>query len=526
VKLSRENKKETNIITFITLNLFVFFVSVYLLTASGPNFYNTDASQLRFEVVKSIVERFDLSVPKGTGLQGSDGRDYSWLGIGSSLLAVPFYVGGEAIGVSPEIAVSIMNNLFGAATVVLVFLFSFTLGYSKRASIMAAIFYGLCTMAWPLAKHPFDHPIETFFVLLSVYFIYLRVVGQKTVCLLLSGISLGIAYVTRPTSILIMPSLFVFMIVYYSQKLGLKSIFKLAARDSGLFFLSFLPFLGLSFYYNYYRFGSIFETGYSLIALRTGIKFFTGTPFVTGLSGFLLSPGKGFFFYSPVAGLFFFSVRAFLRKHPAIGFSFLSIILSYLLFLSKNMNWHGDWAWGPRYLLVVTPFLIIPLAELLDTDRWLNKSFLRWTVYFFFTLGLVIQIVAVSVNFQKYFLILRFNEEVKFTVSRGHGVQPIVEPPAELYFDWRKSPIPAQFKFMYKTVREIGDYGYSNSSCENTTAWKNDPNPCLAFFDFWWAQKYCLVREYLILLISLILLSLYCASRLCKVLGFRHVREE
>jgi len=142
--------------------LFTFFITIYLVTASIVNFYNTDAAQLRMEVVKSIVERLDLSVPDAIGLQGYDGRYYSWVGLGSALLAIPFYLAGKLLG-SPDGAVAIMNQVVSAFTVVLIFRFVLALGYSMRTSVLVSFFYGLGTLAWPQAKHPFDHPVETFF---------------------------------------------------------------------------------------------------------------------------------------------------------------------------------------------------------------------------------------------------------------------------------------------------------------------------------------------------------------------------
>lgn len=154
-------------IRFIAFNLFVFFLSIYLLTASGN--ITSDAGELRIEVARSIVEKFDLNVPEGRGIKGIDGRDYSWVGIGSALLAVPFYISAKIIGTQLEISISIMNQIIGAATAVVVFLFVLSLGYSKKASLLTSIFYGLGTMAWPMAKQSFDHPVETFFILLSVF---------------------------------------------------------------------------------------------------------------------------------------------------------------------------------------------------------------------------------------------------------------------------------------------------------------------------------------------------------------------
>jgi 4-amino-4-deoxy-L-arabinose transferase-like glycosyltransferase len=510
----KQERKKT--VRFIAFKLFGFFVAVYILT-SGFNFYGTDAGQLRIEVARSIIERFDLSIPDGIGIKGTDGREYSWVGIGSALLAVPFFIAGKLIG-SPENAVSIMNQIVGAATVVLVFLFSISLGYSKRASLFVAIFYGLGTMAWPLTKQAFDHTVETFFVLLSVYCMYLYVVNKKFSRLLLSAFSLGVAFITRQTSILVIPPLFMLMIVYYSKKSGFRTTVRLMARDVVLFFFAFLPFIVLILWYNHYRFGSIFEAGYSLYAARTGIDFFTGTSLLTGLSGFLISSGKGFFYYSPVAILFFFSIKGFIKKHTGLGVSFIFIMISYLFFLSKNLYWHGDWAWGPRYIFVLTPFFIIPIAELLDSKNCLEKSFRRLVVYSIFALSIVIQLAAVSVDFHKYFLNLQIKEKIKFTVAHGDGVQPIVEPPPEIYFDWHRSPILAQFRFIYKMADEIKDYRYSEPPEDAADIETIKVHPLMHVFDFWWLCKYFLEGSYsgLIVVPMLLLVSIYYASGLWK----------
>src|SRR4030067_1154348 len=114
-------KSKMNVkVGFISFNFFMFFVAIYLLSTSPNNAIDTDASQARFLVTKSIVERFDLSIPDGLGIKGVDGRDYSWYGLGQSVLAIPFYIAGKYIG-TPENAFSIMNQLLGAAAAVLVF---------------------------------------------------------------------------------------------------------------------------------------------------------------------------------------------------------------------------------------------------------------------------------------------------------------------------------------------------------------------------------------------------------------------
>jgi hypothetical protein len=509
-----EEKKKS--LLFIIFHLSALFFSVYLLTASVAKVYDNDAGKLRLEVVRGIVERHDLSVSEEMGIEGADGRYYSWLGIGSALLAVPFYMAAEYMGAPPENVVLAMSLLFVVATGVLVFLFCLSLGYSRRASVLTAVFFGLGTMAWPYAKHPFNRPVETFFVLLSVYLLYLYTVDRRVTLLLSSAFSFGIAFATRTTSILVLPPLVIMMLFSYSRESGLWANARAMARDSALFALAFLPFLGLCLWYNHYRFGSVLETGYSLIAARNGVDLFKGTSLLRGLGGLLVSPGKGFFYYSPVAVLFFFSIRSFYKRQPGLALGLVCLVLSYLLFHSKYVYWHGDWAWGPRHIFVITPFLIMPAAGIFDSPLWLRKTFPRVMVYSVFAVSFLVQLVAVSVNYQKYFLNLRYVEKLPFTVTYGEGIQPTIEPPPEVYFNWRRSPILAHIGSIREMAGGIRDYRYSELPEGAAHEEKIRKSIYMNVFDFWWLYRYFSGGGYsgFYAALALLLLASYSASRL------------
>jgi Dolichyl-phosphate-mannose-protein mannosyltransferase len=492
--------------SFICYYLFVFFLSIYLLTASGINIEMTDVGTARMEVAKSIIERFDLSIPSGLGLgiQGSDGREYSVFSIGSVLVALPFYLIGKFAGVPPVNVVTIVNQLAGTATVVVVFLFCSSLGYTRRASLSASIFYGLGTFAWYYAKDPGDHTLETLWALLSVYTMYRYAACNKLRYLCLSSIFLGFAFLTRSTSILLIPPLLLLM---GFQRAGShdKANVHLKFSHLLLFISLLLPFAGIIFLYNYYRFGSIFETGYTLMAARLGLNFFSATPLLTGLLGLLVSPGKGYFYYSPVALLFFFSVKPFYRKHPAMAISFICIIASYLFFISKNVYWHGDSAWGPRYLFVITPFLIIPLAALFDSAAWHNSSLVKRGIYTLFALSLIIQVAAVSVHVYKYFVFLH-EKNIPFTIVKGNGVAPICEPCPETYFDWRLAPIAAQVKFVGELSKNLINYKHIEHTEYGSKSEKIMSQPWTNIFDFWWLYKYYAENSFAGLIVAALLL--------------------
>src|SRR4030042_2235159 len=443
----------------IALNLFIFVFSAYMLTGSIAQIHLIDQSALRYEVTAGIVEKHNLSVSDGFGVKGKDGRYYSYYGLGWSVLAVPFYILGKFARGGSESLVCIMQLLAGAVTVTVVFLFCVSIGYSNRSSLVTAIFYGFGSMAWPLAKQPFEHVVETLFVLLSVYFLYLFTMQNSVSRLILSAVFMGIALNIRLTTVLIFPALFFIGGAFCLRNTSLKDSMKLLFKYLFAYSSVLLPFIFFIILYNYYRFGSIYETGFQLISAKTGIDLFYGTPILTGLYGFLLSPGKGIFYYSPVALLFFIAIVPFYKKHSALAVSFIMIIPSNFLFFSKYHYWHGDWAWGPRYLLVILPFMIIPVVELLETDKILMKSYLRSTViYGILGLGIIIQVAAVSVHSYKYFIDLQFEKNVKFILDTGLGVPDVFEPPPEVHFDWEMSPILAQFQSIYEMGIRIGKY--------------------------------------------------------------------
>ena len=221
---------------YIPVYLFILFLSVYLLTASEPVGF-TDVGNARIEVLKSIIDRFDVAIPSGMGIKGFDGREYSQFAIGSVVSAIPFYITGKLIGTSPCNLVAIMNQLAGALTVVLVFLFSFSLGYSRRSSLYVSVLYGLGTMAWRYSKDPGDHALETFFVLLSVYLMCRYCTERKVSYFIFSTLALGFAFITRPTSLLIIPALLILISkpLYYPKRLDIKTTLKLLGWKISLF---------------------------------------------------------------------------------------------------------------------------------------------------------------------------------------------------------------------------------------------------------------------------------------------------
>ena len=440
LSFSRVNEMNTDKKSLISIFIFLFFFMIYILTSSGSVHVTVDGT-VRYVVTKNIVDSGNVSIPEDLGrymgTMGSNGKYYSWYGIGQSALMVPLYVIGKAVA-NPEFMVSLFNPLLTSITCVVIFLFCLTLGYSSRTSVIVTLMYGLGTIAWPQSKGPFEHPLETTLILLSIFLVHLHVRNESYPKLILSAVLLGIAFITRvPTLLTIFPVLLYLLLSHIR-----KQTFVLFFKEAIIYGMTLVPFGIFFLYYNYVRFGDVFETGYSKAFNQLGIDTFS-TPLHVGLCGLILSPGKGFFLYSPIAILFILVVGNFYKKNKGLTIAFLTLISAYVLFHSKYYAWHGDWSWGPRRLTVLTPFLIIPLGELFESGMLKKFIHLKILVVLLLAVSILIQIAAVTVNLNKYFI---------------KNQLPSRNLPTHIYFDPNYSPIKEQFKFVVEIAKNIRYY--------------------------------------------------------------------
>jgi hypothetical protein len=140
--------------------------------------------------------------------------------------------------------------------------------------------------------------------------------------------------------------------------------------------------------YNLVRFGSPLDTGYRTAAWDV-------PPWV-GMTGLLLSPGKGLCWYCPpvVLGLVGFVPLAQRRRRAAALLGGVSAL--YLLAHSVYNHWHGSGSWGPRLILPIVPLAILPVAEWFQCPP--RRASVRLILAVLLAAGLILQLPAILVH--------------------------------------------------------------------------------------------------------------------------------
>ena len=199
-----------------------------------------------------------------------------------------------------------------------------------------------------------------------------------------------------------------------------------------------------------------------------------------GLYGLLLSPGKSFFLYNPPAIIGLLGIRYLFKHHLEIAILFIILILSHILFYSPWNSWHGGNSWGPRFLLLILPYLILP-AGFADFSK---KA--KWAAIVAIVLGVAIQIPAVTVNIARY----DYHMKVKYGGPSGNM----------MLFSPIHSPVIGQAQEVLIVLRNIQDKTFLNRLASQAMAKKSffgaryedvlENGLALNAPNFWWFYMY------------------------------------
>jgi hypothetical protein len=376
--------------------LFLTLTAFYLLGSSGR--IDTPDGVLMFRVTQSLVERRAAAVEPlpGAGTwgglvvpdrRGGVARFYPKYGLGLPLAAIPCYAAGRWLAplarrgesdlfdaergrrrlwydVGPDnfreafgaFAVSWTNAAVVAATLALVFLIGLELGFGSGGSLAAALAGAFATPLWAYSRTFFAEPLGGLGLAAFFYFALRGRREDRHASFFAAGASLGVAILAKPAHlVLLLPA----AILLAGGARGLE--WRRAAGRAGACLAGLSLALTVMLIYNQARFGSFLETGYGAEARQWT------TPFWSGATGLLLSPGRGMLLYFPLAVLVALALRRFAAAFPLEAAFIAACPLALLVTYARWSRWEGGWCWGPRFLLPAIPVLLPPLAGLFES---------------------------------------------------------------------------------------------------------------------------------------------------------------
>lgn len=241
-----------------------------------------------------------------------------------------------------------------------VVIYAFLGSFNQRSAwrIGVVLVYGLATNAFAYAGAFYGHQIVAYLLFGAFYLAFL--IGQKRIApywIIGVGSMLGYAVITEYPTVLIAGAIFVYAIVVLPDRRWTVGLV-LSGMPPGLLLMA----------YNWAIFGTILPVGYEHSELWTdvhqqGFMSLVG-PNAPALWGITFGLHRGLFFIAPILLL---AIPGWVLWWQSGNYRWewgvcLWAVVSFFLFNGSSVMWQGGFAIGPRYLVPMLPFMIIPVG--------------------------------------------------------------------------------------------------------------------------------------------------------------------
>jgi hypothetical protein len=361
------------------------------------------------------------------GLRGRGGRIYAWYGMGQSLLMLPADVVGTCIeklpffreynGNDPSVRNMIVaystNILINVLTALVCFRLLTLLRFTRAQAVVGVLALLLCTTHLHYTQNMMENNYILLLTLTGFAFQYEWLVTGKWWWLAIGSAAFGLNLLTRLTTAMdiVAGGLFLLLALWLAHE-PWSELWKRLWTYAATAFPIYAVFLLIDRLYQYYRFGSFFNTYVSVFAQQArevipslSPKYPFEVPFHVGFLGALFAPEKSIFLFDPLLILTILVVAlGWKRCTPAIKAYLLSaalLLLVYISFYARYTVWSGDSAWGDRYVSSAAQLLAFFSVPVLVKYRGeLGRA--MWTV----GLGLVAIAMAVQLASVAFWLSL------------------------------------------------------------------------------------------------------------------------
>jgi hypothetical protein len=323
-----------------------------------------------------------------------NGRYYTVASIGPSLIALPAYAVFRELACSPALAARLCPSppyahnpayahwalvwitfwavsLPSAAIGVLVYVLIGELLGLWRHAFWLALVYGLGTVAFPYSRAFYQHQVAAFGLAFGFYVLW-RVIHRGASLAWLSGVGLlfGLAIVSEYPLVLPVSVLVVWALVSLPRR----------AAAAYHLLLGVVPLLLVMAAYDMATFDTPFPIAYRYHEFHSALHgrgvMGVSWPSLEAFYGITLSPLRGLFFMSPflllmLPGIYWMWRGMLVSRTLALALA--GIIVSFFLYNSGYLFWTGGYSIGPRYLVPMLPFAMLPVAAGVERG-WRNAA--------------------------------------------------------------------------------------------------------------------------------------------------------
>lgn len=367
----------------ITFILFVFgaFCSLFLTIFLSLNPLQGD-NQNYAMVARSILSEnninlneFSERIKDGYGIIKIQDSFYNFFPLGPSLLLTPFYAVTNFVihtdAYTKElIAGKLVVSFCYAISLSLFFLIVYKLtNRNIIKSLILCFIFGFCS-------HQFSQNIAQFwshaaampFIIASLLFL-LPTNKSYTIW---AGIFVFFGYLMRPTVVLLVPVTVVYLFIYDKKRLKKFLI--------GCLYAGFVLILINLYYHN------------SIIAPYSQISRLGSNTFFIALIGNLFSPNRGLFVFMPWT-IFSFAVGLavfFNKKISPLYRMLFCVVILHIIVVSSLPHWWAGHSYGPRFLTIIMPELVLLLIPLLNNVIY-SQNYIKFIFALFILFSFAVQ---------------------------------------------------------------------------------------------------------------------------------------
>jgi len=338
------------------------------------------------------------------GLRGRNGTIYAWYGMGQSLLMLPADIVGTYVeklpalreynGNDPAVRSMIVaystNILISVLTALVCFRLLTLLGFTKPQAVAGVLALLLCTTHLHYTQNMMENNYILLLTLAGFAFQYEWLVTGERWPLVIGSAAFGLNLLTRLTTgmDLTMGGVFLLLALWLEKK-SLPEVWKRFRTYAATALPIYAVFVLIDRWYQYYRFGSFFNTYVSVFAQQSRemnpslpANYPFEIPFRVGFFGALFAPEKSIFLFDPLLILMLLLVITGWKSFgPAIKAYLISAILLlfiYISFYARYTVWSGDSAWGDRYVSSAAQMVaVLSVPSLLRYRSQLSRAVWR-----------------------------------------------------------------------------------------------------------------------------------------------------